>query len=167
MKKSILKSLAGALMIAGLFSTTLTSCSDPCKDVVCENAGTCNEGICECAEGYEGSSCETEIRAQFIGSYTGAGTVVCDSTGSGSVTDLSIAISNSSSNILGVIVNLEGNNLTATVDGSNLTFASQVVNGYTYTGTGSISGTTISMTLNEYDPSYPETCVYTLTATKL
>lgn len=167
MKKSILKSLAGALMIAGLFSTTLTGCTDPCKDIVCQNDGTCNEGVCECTEGYEGTSCETEIRAQFIGSYTGAGTVVCGVTGSDAVSDLAISVSNSSSNILGVIVNIEGSNFAATVDGSTLTFDSQVVNGYTYTGTGSITGTSLSLSLNEYDSSIPETCVYTLTATKL
>lgn len=60
MKKAILKTLAGALMITGLFSTTLTSCSDPCKDIVCENAGTCDEGVCTCLDGFSGTNCEIE-----------------------------------------------------------------------------------------------------------
>jgi len=34
---------------------------DPCADIVCEENGTCVEGLCECDAGYEGDSCETNI----------------------------------------------------------------------------------------------------------
>lgn len=33
----------------------------PCKDVVCENNGTCNDGVCECEFGYSGTLCENEL----------------------------------------------------------------------------------------------------------
>ena len=47
------------------------SCSDPCKDVVCENYGNCIDGACECQIGYEGTSCETHIFTAYSGVYTG------------------------------------------------------------------------------------------------
>jgi len=80
----------------GAMTLTLTSCDD-CKDVTCENGGTCAEGVCECPAdyygdmcevmcmdasgtysggactcdvGYEGDGCETESRAKFIASYS-------------------------------------------------------------------------------------------------
>ena len=31
-----------------------------CGDVVCQNGGTCFEGDCECAEGFEGQNCQTK-----------------------------------------------------------------------------------------------------------
>ncbi len=37
-----------------------TSCKkDRCKDLVCQNGGTCNEGFCICAPGYTGTYCQT------------------------------------------------------------------------------------------------------------
>ena len=48
-----------------------TSCeTDPCDAVVCLNEGTCDEGICACADGYEGTLCDTEWRTKMLGSYT-------------------------------------------------------------------------------------------------
>lgn len=47
----------------------LTGCKDPCKDVACQNAGTCDDGTCICATGYEGTNCETEQRAKFLATY--------------------------------------------------------------------------------------------------
>ena len=42
---------------------TFTSCKkDPCKDKNCENGGTCADGTCVCAGGYEGGDVETLIR---------------------------------------------------------------------------------------------------------
>jgi len=55
-----------------ILSIFIISCSDPCKDVDCGANGSCDEGICVCAEGYEGASCETEIRGKFLGTYEGS-----------------------------------------------------------------------------------------------
>lgn len=59
-----------SFLTVGIFSTTLiVSCNqDKCKDVVCNNGGTCNEtdGSCNCAVGYEGENCETLSRAKFL-----------------------------------------------------------------------------------------------------
>ncbi|MBK8634240.1 MAG: calcium-binding EGF-like domain-containing protein [Saprospiraceae bacterium] len=47
-----------------LFIATLLcfSCAekDPCEGVTCQNGGTCFEGKCQCLDGFEGNSCETE-----------------------------------------------------------------------------------------------------------
>ena len=44
----------------------LSSCKDECKDVDCQNGGTCVEGTCECASGYEGSECQTQWRDKVV-----------------------------------------------------------------------------------------------------
>ncbi len=62
-----------ALLTIGTFSLiTYTSCNkDECKDVVCQNGGTCNAdtGDCLCASGYEGDQCETKVNAKFTGTW--------------------------------------------------------------------------------------------------
>lgn len=54
----------------------MTACTDLCKDVNCNN-GTCVEGDCVCDAGYEGTNCDTEIRAAYLGTYNV--TETCDS----------------------------------------------------------------------------------------
>jgi len=49
----------------------LQSCKkDPCETVLCENSGTCEEGICDCLDGYEGSTCAILWRDKILGEYT-------------------------------------------------------------------------------------------------
>jgi hypothetical protein len=68
--KNLKSLLMASFLTVGIFSTTLiVSCNqDKCKDVVCNNGGTCNEtdGSCNCAVGYEGENCETLSRAKFL-----------------------------------------------------------------------------------------------------
>ncbi|NCG30359.1 MAG: hypothetical protein GWP27_07820 [Bacteroidetes bacterium] len=47
------------LFFSLLFVGFLSSCND-CKDVVCDNGGTCDDGICLCRTGYSGTNCEVE-----------------------------------------------------------------------------------------------------------
>ena len=151
-----------ALSTALFFS----SCKDECKDVTCNNGGVCVEGACDCAVGYEGTDCSTEIRAKFIGTYTVSGTVACPVTGSGTIPSTSLVITNSSASNTKIAINLLGVNLTATVNGSSFTIDQSTQNNFTYTGSGSISGSNLTLTLNEQDPSIPETCVYTVNGPK-
>lgn len=44
--------------ILALFSS---GCKDPCDEVYCQNGGTCDEGVCDCPEGYSGPHCEDFI----------------------------------------------------------------------------------------------------------
>ena len=42
---------------------------NPCKQIVCDNGGTCRNGACECPAGYGGSSCELELKKIFLGNF--------------------------------------------------------------------------------------------------
>ncbi len=57
-------------LIGAFLSVTTTSCGDKCKDVEC-NTGTCLDGTCECGDGFEGTNCEIEWSAKFVGEYLG------------------------------------------------------------------------------------------------
>jgi hypothetical protein len=76
--KSIRNIALSALLTLGAFSAvTYTSCNkDECKDVVCQNGGSCVDGTCQCATGYEGTNCETEIRTKFVKTWTAKDTEV-------------------------------------------------------------------------------------------
>jgi hypothetical protein len=50
------------------------SCTDPCKDKVCNN-GYCIEGDCFCQDGYSGVNCEIKESDKFEGTYTGK--IIC------------------------------------------------------------------------------------------
>lgn len=69
--KSIRNIAFSALLTFGAFGAiTYTSCNkDECKDVVCQNGGTCSEGNCSCSSGYEGTNCETKSVTKFIGTW--------------------------------------------------------------------------------------------------
>lgn len=71
-----MKNLKSALAIVGIGLASMTACTDLCKDVNCNN-GTCVEGDCVCDAGYEGTNCDTEIRAAYLGTYNV--TETCDS----------------------------------------------------------------------------------------
>jgi hypothetical protein len=62
--------LSGSVVIA--LAVNFNSCKkekqDPCEGITCQNGGWCYDGSCKCTLGYEGTNCETESRAKFIGS---------------------------------------------------------------------------------------------------
>jgi hypothetical protein len=62
------------LTICACIFTTIayTSCnSNPCKDIVCKNNGTCREGKCACPSGYEGPFCSSKVSDKFVGYFDG------------------------------------------------------------------------------------------------
>jgi len=164
-----MKNLIKIFSFAAILGFFATSCNtDPCKDVVCGDFGTCNEGTCTCEAGYEQNLdglCNTEMRAKFIGTYNFSGTSVCGVSGSNAITG-SMTVSNSSAGVSKVLINLYGSIITATVNGSALTIDSQVIGGFTYTGSGTYSNNTLSLIINEDDPNVPEVCVYTVNGLK-
>jgi len=53
-----------------IFTLLITACADPCKDVVCGDNGTCDEGLCACDIGVYGDNCENLYRDDFVGDWS-------------------------------------------------------------------------------------------------
>jgi EGF-like domain len=165
------KVLLSAFATVAIFGTTLVSCtSDPCdpKTIVCANGGTCLDGACQCASGFEGTKCETLSRAKFIGVYncsdactTGAGTYV--NTIAASSDSLKITFSNMSglSTALGTPTSVY-----ATVSGNTFTIPSQAVIGSattTISGSGTIAGSIVTTSYSVKVGTVTDACTGTWT----
>jgi hypothetical protein len=123
--KSVKQIALGAFLTISAFSAVLyTSCSkDACKDVVCNNGGTCSGGNCTCPTGWLGTHCETRA---FIGSWNGSD--ACSAGGPYTVT-ITLASSSDSSKILitnpggfGASITISG---TLSSDGKTITYTNQ------------------------------------------
>lgn len=132
------------LSLGALSAITYTACNkDACKDVVCQNGGTCVSGACSCPTGYEGNNCQNKTRDRFVGTWQGSD--VCNSAtytitltiGATSTSDVTALISNPGGFGTGVTI-------TGTVSSSNtLSFTSaNVGGGRTLTGTMTFTGGT-------------------------
>ena len=156
MKKLQTLTLLAALAIGSM--TLLNSCAkDLCKDIVCENGGNCVEGDCDCLAGYEGTSCETEMRTKFIGTYSV--TDACVASG------YNVQIQTSSAGVTNIVITNFGSylcsgeapNVVAIVNGRDLTIEEQTFcpnDAFTIKGTGSINESGTTITLN-YDGTKP------------
>ena len=92
--------------------TVFMSCSDPCDDVDCGANGTCDDGTCLCEDGYEGTSCETEIRAKYLGTYSGDISPCFEDLGGGlpipiEIPDLVLEVTADPNDIHNVIIGLD------------------------------------------------------------
>jgi hypothetical protein len=163
--KSLKQIAFGLILTVSAFGATLyTSCNkDKCKDVVCQNGGTCSEGNCSCATGYEGTNCETKETAKFVKSWTAA-----DKTATGASVPAYTAIIVAGTDVTGVkISHFSGNNslgssyfvndVIASVSGTTITIASQSPDNdkYTVSGTGTYNSTdkTITWSYTLGDPT--------------
>ncbi|MCB9186308.1 MAG: hypothetical protein H6601_06125 [Flavobacteriales bacterium] len=160
MKTRILQILG----VAAIATIGMTSCEvDACKDVECGDNGTCVDGDCQCDTGYEGTDCDTEERAKFIGTYN-----VTEACTSGNYT-YSITTAASGSGITTIIISNFGDygvNVTATVKNDNssqLVIANQTVGGGTFSGTGQISGNILTITYNVTAGTSTDDCTMTCT----
>lgn len=133
-----------ALLSLGAFgAVTFTACTqDECKDVVCNNGGTCISGTCSCPTGFEGNNCETRTRDKFVGTWGGS-----DVCGSGTYT-ITLSISAATGEINALVANPGGFGAAVTVTG-NVTSANSLAftnvsvgGGRTLTGTMTFSGAT-------------------------
>lgn len=158
-----LKHLIFALMAVTTFS--LASCKkDKCKDKTCQNGGACVDGTCNCAAGYTGENCETEVRAKFRSTYN-----VNESCPSGNYT-YQITISNSSAGVDRLLIsNFGGYGVTvsATASGNSLTIATQQVTApdgtATFSGSGQLSGNILTISYNVSGDVNPESCTMNCT----
>jgi len=68
--KKVLNIILSLFVFASI--AAIQSCnSNPCKDIVCQNNGTCREGACACPSGFEGNFCQSKASDKFIGYWQG------------------------------------------------------------------------------------------------
>lgn len=134
--------LGAFLSMSALSAVTMTSCN---KD----------EG---CAAGYEGSDCKTLINAKFIGAYEGSETCTI-----GSDTYTVTLTSVSSDNMKLTLTNLynDNYNLTATITESNKFSLSGTDKGTTFTGNGTLSGSTLTIQYTASASGVSNSCTFT------
>ena len=65
--------LISAAAFIGISSSVLyTSCvKDSCERLHCQNGAVCNDEVCQCPTGYEGTECEHYFSERYIGIYDG------------------------------------------------------------------------------------------------
>ncbi|RYE25588.1 MAG: hypothetical protein EOP51_03575 [Sphingobacteriales bacterium] len=66
--------LITAAAFIGISSSVLyTSCvKDSCERLHCKNGAVCNDEVCQCKTGYEGTECELMIANRYVGNYDGS-----------------------------------------------------------------------------------------------
>jgi hypothetical protein len=146
--------LLPALLFAAFLTTTMNSCADNCKDVEC-NTGTCIDGTCECPDGYEGTNCEIQWSAKFVGTYSGQDVVTGGTAGNNGTYVLSpscvITADNettiSMSNFAGfnsIVKATIDRPATSTASATQLTIDHTDALGRKFVGTATMSGNTLS-----------------------
>jgi len=155
------------LGVIAALAFAVTACNtDPCKDTVCNNGGTCLEGNCTCPSGYEGDSCQTKWSTKFVAANRNAVDVV---TGPGAGTyNYAVDITSSSATAVS-IGNFGGFGTTVivpfTVTATKAISVSNYVDatGRKFTGTGAI-GADGNLVAN-YTVTYTDNTVDTGVAT--
>ena len=159
------------LTISAFGAVVYTSCNkDECKDVVCQNGGTCSEGKCTCPTGAGGDKCETVFRTTYTNTYIGNGTDnegdtytgwrATFSTVGSDITKMEFALKDATG---AAVVTLPIVLSDTKTTGSVFTITSTSQLGATYTGTGTITSTVCTITLNEKENSGTGNIVYTFT----
>jgi hypothetical protein len=149
--------LIGLTILAGAMTLTYSGCKqEGCTDSLANNYD-------EKADEDDGT-CAYD-RDAMIGSFTSNATINCGVSGSGTASG-TLTIANSSTGVTKITVTFLDVPMTCTVSGSTFTIDSQTIDGYTYTGNGSVNGSAINVTINEFDASIPETCVFTVNGTR-
>lgn len=158
--KSIKQIVLGAfLFVSSACAVLYTSCTkDKCKDVTCQNGGTCSDGKCTCPTGYEGTNCETLSRAKFIGTYVGS--EIC-ATGTD---NYSISLAANSDNLKLTYSNLYNNtpSITATCTMAatdSFTFSGTQAT-ITFNGSGRLVGNALTVHYTITDGTNNNTCTF-------
>jgi hypothetical protein len=145
----MLRMLGLAMALFG--AMTVSSCKiDLCKNVTCQNGGTCQDGNCKCNLPWEGSRCEVDARDKFVGSWRG--TTNC---GDGPQ-EMTISITKSSTKSDGGVIYFTGVFVGSSVDfkltsSSTFDIPTQTVNvdgtAATINGRGNLNGNQLTLTL--------------------
>lgn len=171
--KSIKYIITSAFVTLSVFGAVIySSCSkDTCGAVTCLNKGTCSGGLCMCTEGIGGNNCETIYRNKYAYVYSGNASFASSVIDSAYVNfidtnnTLSFAPTNDTTNYNTMMLTWRGtgsygatmaitlsNNNSA---GSNFTIEKTVVDTVYYTGSGTVSSNSASLTLKEWHRNSP------------
>ena len=134
--------LSSFLILSAFFAVIYASCKqDNCKAISCAYGGLCNDGVCKCLPGYEGTNCETITRKRFVAlwSVKEQGTVT-------PLRQYPLGIENDTSVTVVLIRNLynyfNGQKIRANVQGDTLIIPNQQLMGKIVFGKGYIHSTT-------------------------
>jgi hypothetical protein len=148
----------GLAVLTAAMTLTYTGCkTEGCTDPTATNYD-------EKADEDDGTC--TYERDAMLGTYSVSGSIACGVTGNGTVSGISFTIAESSASTAKIVITFSGVSLTATVSGSSFTIDNATVDGYDYTGNGTVNGNTINVTINEYDVTIPETCIFSLNGSR-
>ena len=164
-----MKNLIKLFSFAALVAFFVTSCdTDPCKNVICGDFGTCVEGICICDAGYEqdgAGQCATIMRTKFLGNFS-----TTENCNSGTTDAYVNTISESTEGIsritIGNFYNFANNTVKATVDGTTVTIEDQTTpDNFQVVGDGSIAGDVLSISfiITDNVNGGSDTCLTTMT----
>ncbi len=168
MKKNLFNLFAAASVVAISFANCTP---DPCKDIVCQNGGTCAEGICACPSFYEGELCATTTRDTYKGSYILNGSDDATPQNTYSNRAFTVATYGTDSKQMQVASALFNNTpMIITLDKDRNFTGNTSAAPYTYTVSGKYSGgSNMSIVVVEVDatvPAAPVTTKYTLSGKK-
>lgn len=151
-----------AFLTIGAFSTMLyTSCNpDACKDVVCNNGGTCLNGTCQCPSGYEGTSCQTVSADAIKGTYTATETCQPPLGSSSSWTSVVTISANDPTRVVISNFGESNTNVTGHVNKNAITLDATTIGTHEVTGTGTINGNVITIS---YQMGTLRSCNMTMT----
>ncbi len=146
----------------GFSGANCETSTDPCASISCLNNGNCVNGACECAAGFEGTRCETESRDKFIGSYS----VAEDCETGDYIYNITImpSATNTDKVLLSNFYDLDLQIL-ASINENIITINSQIVDGITISGEGSINDVAniVTLTYNVSADGEGDTCTATYT----
>lgn len=121
------------------------TCSDGIQnqnETAIDCGGVCS--ACPCPYGYEGTNCTTEVRSKFLGQFQGPET--CTVGNDNYILTITISSADIGKVIFSNVYN-QAFNAIASVSGTSFTVASQTVaTNVTVSGTGTISGNTLTFT---------------------
>ena len=168
--KPIKQIALGVLLTLSIFSAVIySSCSkNECGAVTCLNKGVCVGGICKCTTGIYGANCELIYSKKYEGIYKG---LPPDDASSDTTNTLIFSTTSDTTNynlmdVLwidttgNVVVNLSIELTNNSSAGSNFNVSPVKVDNYTYTGVGSVDGTTASLRLTKTDTLGGSTNLY-------
>lgn len=157
MKRVVFLTVLSVMSIFAL-STYFSACKpDACKTraVECRNSGTCLDGNCICAKGYEGDSCQFRVNEKFNSHYACIRTELINGTGINDNDDtlrvkanndrFSIQIYSIRDSLYEVLnATVDGNSITIPTQNHEFPFSATV---YKYYGSGSLNSGVLTITL--------------------